>query len=95
MLIVNIKNMFISSEFWLLVEPSDSPLKYHLFSYLIIMLFYLFYLFIYFPLYSMGTRLHIHAYIIFPPIVMFRCKYLDIVLNATQQDLIVNPLQEQ
>ena len=48
-----------------------------------------------FPLYSMGTKLHIHVYIHFPPIVVLRCKYLDIVLNATQQGLIVNPFQEQ
>jgi len=26
---------------------------------------------------------------------MLWCKYLDIVLNAAQQDLIVNPFQEQ
>ena len=31
----------------------------------------------------------------FPPFVLLRYKYLDIVLNATQQDLIVNPFQEQ
>ena len=43
----------------------------------------------------MGTKSHINMYIIFPPIVVLRCKYLVIVLNATQQDLIVNPLQEQ
>ena len=47
------------------------------------------------PLYSMGTQSRIHVYIIFSPIVMLRCKYLDIVLSATQQDLIVNPFQEQ
>ena len=29
----------------------------------------------------------------FPPFVLLRYKYLDIVLNATQQDLIVNPFQ--
>ena len=58
------------------------------------------YLFI-FPLYSMGTELHthvyihIHVYILFPPIVVLRYKYPDIVLRATQQDLIVNPFQEQ
>ena len=49
----------------------------------------------FFPLYSMEIKLHIHVYIIFPPIVVLRCKYLDIVLSATQQDLIVNPFQEQ
>ena len=43
------------------------------------------------PLYSMGTQLHIHVYIIFSPIVALRCKYLDIVLRATQQDLIASP----
>ena len=52
-------------------------------------------LFIYFPLYSMETKLNIHVYIIFLPIVMLRCKYLDIVLSATPQDFIVNPFQEQ
>ena len=49
----------------------------------------------FFPLYSMGTKLHIHVYILFPPIVVLQCKYLDIVPNATQQDLIVNTFQEQ
>ena len=48
-----------------------------------------------FLLYSMGTKLHIHVYIIFPPIVVLQYKYLDRVLNATQQDLIVNPFQGQ
>ena len=43
----------------------------------------------------MGTKLHIHVYILFPPIAVLRCKYLDIVLSATQQDLTVNPFQEQ
>ena len=57
---------------------------------------FFFYLFIYlFLLYSMGTKLHIHVCIVFPPIVVLRCNYLDIVLNATQQDLIVHPCQEQ
>ena len=51
--------------------------------------------FFFFPLYSMGTQLHIHVYIIFSPIVLLHCKYLDIVLHATQQDLIVSPLQKQ
>ena len=49
----------------------------------------------FFPLYSMGTQLHIHVYIMFSPIVVLHCKYLDIVISATQQDLIVNPLQKQ
>ena len=47
------------------------------------------------PLYSMGTKLHIYVYILFPPIVVLQCNYLDIILNATQQELIVNPFQEQ
>ena len=50
---------------------------------------------LFFPLYSMGTKLHIHVYILFPPIVVLRCKYLDIVLNATQQNVIINPFQQQ
>ena len=41
----------------------------------------------------MGTKLNLHVYIFFPPIVLLQYKYLDIVLNATQQDLIVNPFQ--
>ena len=47
------------------------------------------------PLYNMGTQLQKHVYIIFSPIVVLHFKYLDIVLSATQQDLIVNPLQKQ
>ena len=35
-----------------------------------------------------------YMYTFFPPLfVLLRCKYLDKVLNATQQDLIVNPFQ--
>ena len=47
------------------------------------------------PLSSMGTQLHRHGYILFPPIAVLRYKYLDIVLSATQQDLSENPFQEQ
>ena len=43
----------------------------------------------------MGSKLHIHVYILFPPTVVLQCKYLDIVLNVTQQDLIVHPFQDQ
>ena len=43
----------------------------------------------------MGTKLHIHVYTLFPSILVLPCKYLDIVLNATQQDLTVNLFQEQ
>ena len=72
-----------------------------LFAFLVYFLIFYYILFCcYFPqhsftLYSMGTQLHIHVYIIFSPIVMLHCKYLDIVLSATQQDLIVNPFQKQ
>ena len=52
-------------------------------------------LFFFFSLYSVGTQLHIHVYIIFSPIVVLHCRYLDIVLSTTQQDLIVNPFQKQ
>ena len=51
--------------------------------------------FLFFLLYSMGTKLHIHVHILFPPIVVLRRKYLDVVLSATQRDLIVNLFQEQ
>ena len=42
----------------------------------------------FFLLCSMGTQLHIHVYILFSPIIMLRRKWLDMVLRATQQDLI-------
>ena len=45
--------------------------------------------------YMYTSHLNIHVYIIFPPIVVLRCKYLDIVLSALQQDLIVSPFQKQ
>ena len=48
--------------------------------------------FFFFQLYSMGTKLQIHVYILFPPIVLLQCKYLHIVFNATQQDLIVETI---
>ena len=43
----------------------------------------------------METKLHVHVYIFFPSIAVLRRKYLDIVLNATHQDLTVNPFQQQ
>ena len=46
-------------------------------------------------MYNMGTKLQIHVYIIFPPIVVLQCKYLDTLLSATEEDLIVNQFQEQ
>ena len=46
-------------------------------------------------MYSIGTQLYIHVYIIFSPVVRLWSNYLDIVLSATQQDLIVNPFLEQ
>jgi len=50
--------------------------------------------FFFFPLYSKGVRLSLHVYIaitIFPPpFLLLQHEYLDIVLNAIQQDLLVN-----
>jgi len=56
------------------------------------MWFYLFFLFFIFPLYSKGIKLSLHVYTTFfpPPFVLFQHEYLDIVLNATQQHLLVN-----
>ena len=56
--------------------------------YLLIHLFF-------FPLYSMVTKLRIHVRTGFHRIVVWQCKYLDRILNATQQDLIVHPFQDQ
>ena len=39
----------------------------------------------------MVTQLHTHVYILFSHIIMLHHKWLDIVLSATQQDLIANP----
>ena len=43
----------------------------------------------------MGTKLHIHVHTISPPTAVLWYNYVDIILNATQQDLFVNPFQEQ
>ena len=43
---------------------------------------------------SMGTKIHIHVSIGCPPVVVWRCKYLDRVLNAAQQDRVRNPTQQ-
>ena len=58
-------------------------------------LLFIIYLFIFFPLYSMVTKLHIHVRTGFHHVVVWQCKYLDRILNATQQDLIVHPFQDQ
>jgi len=49
----------------------------------------------FFPLCSMGTQLHIHVYILLSPIIMLHGKKLEVVLSATQQDLIANPFHRQ
>lgn len=42
----------------------------------------------------MGIKLLLHVHIFFsPPFVLLQYRYLDIVLNATQQDLFVDPFQ--
>ena len=43
----------------------------------------------------MVTHLHIHVHILFSHNIMLHHKWLDIVPNAMQQDLIANPLQRQ
>ena len=57
-------------------------------------LFVCFFNFFIFPLYSRGVRLSLHIYITItffsPPFVLLQHEYLDKVLNATQQDLLVN-----
>ena len=60
------------------------------FTYLFIFLVLLFNIF---PLYSMGTKFLLHVYIFSPPFVLLQYKYVDIVLNATQKDLLINPFQ--
>ena len=49
----------------------------------------------FFLLYRMVTQLHIQVHILFLYIFMLHHKWLDIVLSATQQDLIANPFQRQ
>ena len=53
----------------------------------------LFFFFI-FPLYSKGVRLSLHVYLTItffpPPFLLLQHEYLDKVLNAIQQDLLVN-----
>ena len=50
--------------------------------------------FLIFPLYSKGIKLSLHVYITVtffsPPFLLLQHEYLDKVLNATQQDLLVN-----
>ena len=53
-------------------------------------LFIYVFIYLFFPLYSMGIKLFLHVYIFPPPFVLLQYEYLDIVLNAIQQDLLVN-----
>ena len=48
----------------------------------------------FFLLYSLVTQLHIHVHILFSHMIMLHHKWLDVVLSATQQDLIANPFQK-
>jgi len=55
---------------------------------------FLYIIFFIFPLYSKGVRLYFHVYITItffpPPFVLLQHEYLDKVLSAIQQDLLVN-----
>ena len=54
-------------------------------------LFYLFiYLFFYFPTVQQGDQVILTCIHFPPPFVLLQHEYLDKVLNATQQDLLVN-----
>jgi len=48
----------------------------------------------FFPLYSKGIKLSLHVYITItffpPPFLLLQHEYLDKVLNAIQQNLLVN-----
>ena len=62
-----------------------------IFSHSVVCLFLFFFVF---PLYIKGVRLSLHVYIAItvfpPPFLLLQHEYLDIVLNAVQQDLLVN-----
>uniref|UniRef100_A0A8D1L0B9 Uncharacterized protein n=2 Tax=Sus scrofa TaxID=9823 RepID=A0A8D1L0B9_PIG len=84
-------------------KPVDSNLRkymllvdfislHFLFFFFCLLLLFLFFFF--FPLYSKGVRLSLHVYIaitVFPPLfLLLQHEYLNIVLIAIQQDLLVN-----
>ena len=48
-----------------------------------------------FLLYSKVNQSHVYVYILFSHIIMLHHKWLDIILSATQQDLIAYPFQRQ
>ena len=61
-----------------------------------ILFIYLFIFILFFPSVQHGDQVILICIHFFsPPFVLLRYKHLDIVLSATQQDLIVNPFQEQ
>ena len=64
-------------------------------SYLFIYLLFFSYLSFFFLLNSKVAQLHIHVYTLFCHIIMFHHMLLDLVLSATQQDLIANPFQRK
>ena len=67
---------------------------YFLFFFLHKCIFLFIFIFFISPLYSKGVRLSLHVYIaitVFLPLFLgLQHEYLDIVLNAIQQDLLVN-----
>ena len=91
------------------VPPSRTPPDLIFFCFYIIfflfvtkiLFYFILFFYCYFPKYNFFSTVQhgdpvthtcIHN---FSPIVMLCCKDLDIILNATQQYLIVNPFQKQ
>ena len=76
---------FSSEDFIFLLIPS------HTYSNVSVFVFIIFFIF---PLYSKGIKLSLHVYItitFFPPsFLLLQHEYLEKVLNAIQQDLLIN-----
>ena len=87
---LNLENFFFITSFFLYFILFYFILFYFILFY--VTLFYFILFFYFFPLYSKGIKLFLHVYIFPPPFVLLQHEYLDIVLNAIQQDLLVNLL---
>ena len=69
----------------LLVILVSKNINASIFSFFLILFF--------FPAVQRGDQVTLTCMHFFPPFVQLQYKYLDIVVDATQQDLLVNPFQ--
>ena len=85
-----IPELFIIFFNFFIFKSTQGEVRCAYFDFVWFIYFYFFIFKNFFPLYSMGIKLSLHIYIFSLTLCSVAIWYLDILLNATQEDLLVN-----